>query len=219
MVIAVVSMHDSKYAYLSPYTWNQNGKLYCEKWNYPYFILENPGDDLQKGFIKVRYLIELCESNPQVEWIFWKDCDGLITNFNIRLEEIVDNDYHVILTTHNNGINNGMMFIRNSPQGRDYLRMIYQHVEIPMYRDGPGMEQAVQEDTLEANRSIIKIVPQRTFNAVPYSDFSHGRITSRLDRLGTEGHWQEGDFVMHWPGELHEERLRVCLMYLPRVIR
>jgi len=215
MVMAVVTMHDKTYEYLYPLTWNQNGLLYCEAWGYRHFILDYPGD-IPHGFAKIRYLIEVCEQNPDVEWIFWKDCDGLITNFNIRIEDVVDNDYHVILTTHNNGINNGMMFVRNSPEGRDYLRMIFSHM--PQYIHGPGVEQAVMVDTHDANRHLIKIVPQRTFNAVPYSDFSYGRITSRLDTLGTEGHWKEGDFVMHWPGEAHHERLRICNIYLPRVI-
>lgn len=218
MVMAVATMHDKTYEYLRPYTWDQNGKLYCELWDYRKFVLEYPGD-IPHGFAKIRFLIQVCDQNPDVEWIFWKDCDGLITNFNIKLEDVVDNNYHVMLTTHNNGINNGMMFVRNSQEGREYLRMIFEHVHIPNYRNGPGVEQAVMVDTLEANKTIVKIVPQRTFNAVPYTDFSHGAITSRLDTLGTEGHWKEGDFVMHWPGERHDERLRICKIYLPRVLK
>ncbi len=218
MTMAVASMHDKTYAYLSPLTWDQNAVPYCERWGYERFLLDYPGD-VPHGFAKIRFLKEICETRPDIEWIFWKDCDGLIMNFTIRIEDRTDPNYHCLLTTlGQSGINNGMMLIRNSPQGRDYLAMIYDHVHRPECRSHFLVEQKVMADTLDANRHLVKIVPQRQFNAGVYSDFSHGAITSLLDGLGTEGHWQPGDWIMHWPGEQHDQRLRVCQKYLAQVI-
>ena len=216
MVMAVVTMNDGGYDYLTPLTWDQNGLLYCEQWEYPYVVIDDFGG-LPPGFAKVDNMLAICKENPEVEWILWKDADGLITNFSTKIEDIVDNNYHVMITTWWNGINNGMMLVRNSEQGRAYLEMIMS--KLPEYRDHPCVEQQVMIDTFEEWKHIIKVCPQRLFNAACFSDGAHrGAYTSTLDTLGTDGQWQPGDWIMHWPGQDPYMRIQLAKKYLRQVI-
>jgi hypothetical protein len=214
--MVVITMNDGGYDYLTPLTWDQNGLIYCETHGYPYVIVDD-FEGKPAGFAKIDNMLAVCKENPEVEWIFWKDADGLITNFNIKLEDIVDNDYHVMLTTYWNGINNGMMMVRNSEQGRAWLEMIMS--KFPEYARHPVQDQQVMIDTFEEWKHIIKIVPQRTFNSACFSDGAHrGAYTTTLDTLGTDGQWQQGDFIMHWPGQDPSLRLMLARKYINRVL-
>lgn len=215
MVMAVATMHDDSYAYLSPITWEQNGLRYCEVHGYPYKVLETD-DSMPPGFVKIDGILAIFNENPDVEWLLWKDCDGLITNFSTRIEHIVDNHYHVMLTSFWNGINAGMFLVRNSPEGRAWLEMIMQMM--PLYRDHFFKEQQVMIDTFDRYRNIIKLVPQRTFNSACFSDGCHEDAESYKDLLGTSGQWRPGDWIMHWPGQSPAVRLNLALKYIQRVI-
>lgn len=214
--MAVATMHDSGMDYLYPYTWNQNGLEYCIQHNYPCSVMTET-DIANPGYAKIDLLIAICEENPEVEWIFWKDCDSLITNFSIKIEDIVDNDYHIMLTTFWNGLNVGMMIVRNSPEGLAYLKMI-----LDKQHEYPN-EQEVMIATYEQYKDIVKIVPQRTFNAACFSDGCHGadgrNPANHYDKLGTSGQWQPGDFAMHWPGQDPYLRIQLCKKYLPLVVK
>ena len=216
MVMAVATMHDQGYAYLSPLTWDMNGLKYCEAWDYPYVVVSDC-EGLPPGFAKIDHMLAICNENPEVEWIFWKDCDSLITNFSTRIEDIVDNDYHAMLCTYWNGINAGMMMVRNSEQGRGWLQMIMDH--LPTHRNHSWAEQQVMIETYEANKHIVKLVPQRTFNAACFSDGCHVEAPRPpLDCLGTSGQWEPGDFAMHWPGQHPMKRVELARKYIPQVI-
>jgi len=216
MVMAIATMHDEGYNYLYPYTWNENGLKYCELHDYPYVAMTD-SDIANPGYAKIDLLLAICNENPDVEWILWKDCDSLITNFNIRIEDVVDNEYHVLLTTYWNGINAGMMMVRNSIEGRKYLEMIMSVSHL--YPN----EQEVMIDTFNHFKDIIKIVPQRTFNAACFSDGCHGidglDPRNHIDCIGTNGQWQPGDWVMHWPGQSPQLRLQLVQKYLPLVLK
>ena len=215
MTMVVVTMNDGGYNYLTPLTWDQNGLRYCETHGYPYVIVDD-FEGKPPGFAKIDNMLAICNDNPEVEWIFWKDADGLITNFTTKIEDVVDNDYHVMLTTWWNGINNGMMFVRNSEQGRAWLEMIMS--KLPEYADHPVQEQQVMIDTFEEWKHIIKICPQRTFNAACFSDGAHqGAYHTTNDTLGTDGQWQPGDFVMHWPGQDANIRMYLARKYVNQI--
>lgn len=215
MVMAVATMNDGGYDYLAPLTWDANGLKYCETWNYPYVVIDDC-EGMVPGFCKMENLLAICNENPEVEWIFWKDCDSLITNFSIKLEDLVDNDYHFLIGTYWNGINSGMHMVRNSPEGRGYLEMIVG--KYPEYRNHPVADQQVIIDTFDQYKDIIKIVPQRLFNSACFSDGAHRGCPSTLDTLGLSGQWEPGDFVMHWPGQDPNLRLYLARKYLPQVI-
>ena len=216
MVMAIASMHDANYAWLSPYTWGQNGLAYAKAWDYM-TTLVTPQPGMPPGFAKINHMLQWGKQNPQEDWIFWKDCDSLLTNFSIKLEDIADNNYHVLLTSFWNGINAGMMMVRNSPQGQGWLQMIMD--KMPEYRFSHWLEQQVMIDTLDQYQDIVKLVPQRTFNAACFSDGCHADAPpDARDLLGTNGQWQPGDFAMHWPGQPNQLRATILQKYWPMIV-
>jgi len=218
MKCALVTMQDQGYRYLTQYTWDQNQLPYCNKHQYPYHIIDldaNRGE-MNPGFIKIWTLLELCKSNPDLDWLLWIDGDALITNHTIKIEDVADNKFHFILATWFNEINNGVCMVRNSPEGRSYLEYIFSLQ--PKYNNHGWVEQQAMIDSFYRFKDIIKIVPQRTLNAACYSDGCHTDRTTDLDRLGTDGQWQPGDWIMHWPGQHPQMRVALAQKYLQQVI-
>lgn len=216
--MCVATMHDAGYNYLYPLTWDANGLLYAQTWGYETAVLTD-GKGMQPGFAKIKFLIELCEARPDLEWILWKDCDGLITNFAIKIEDIIDNECHMMISTFWGGICAGMFIVRNSLEGVAYMRMLMS------YLDTLPHEQDAMEHTLKeyiAN-GIVKLVPQHILNASCCLDGAHperGMYDPRnhVDILGEHGEWSPGDWIMHWPGQHPQLRLFLAKKYLQKVV-
>jgi hypothetical protein len=52
---------------------------------------------------------------PQYDFLFYVDVDTIITNVDVKLEDIVDYGYDQILAADRNGLNCGVWLIRNTP--------------------------------------------------------------------------------------------------------
>ena len=66
---------------------------------------------------------------------------------------------------------------------------------------------------------VGKVVPQRVFNSYDYTKLP--RLKDRKeykDILGTDGQWQEGDFLIQWPSTDLEFRIKAAKEMLPKVI-
>lgn len=178
---------------------------YSERYGYPLFIKtdnfrDRPGCHLSHE--KCGYLNEIMEAHPEIDWFWYSGCDCMITNLTFDLKELIDNDYHFIVCKDDHGINGDVFFIRNSPEGREYM----QHLDMPSVH---GTEQGhMWED--EANpkwSAITKYLPQVTMNAYDLTYYPH---KSGTDILGGRSNWQPGDFVLqavtgYMPGMTAEE--------------
>src|SRR5665213_1974583 len=85
-------------------TWT--GKIaYCKRWGYtPVHFLQpertqesrdTEGHNQWYGFAKIKRILEVLETGLY-DWVFFTECDSLITNHDIKLEDIVDNNYHIL---------------------------------------------------------------------------------------------------------------------------
>ena len=78
------------------------------------------------------YAVEkaMASENPRHDWVFWSDADSMFINANKRLIDIIDDRFHIIATatllapTHGGYKipNTGSFFVRNSPEGRQFLK-------------------------------------------------------------------------------------------------
>ena len=152
---------------------------------------------------------EIRKDNPDLDWIWWLDCDAMITNYNIKLENIIDNDYDVIMSTDFNGLNCGSFLVKNSNRGKAWLEMIFSQRYVYKFYSHPWPEQIIIMETARNYTEILKVVPQKTFNSYYYSLYgsNYGHDGSGLDRLGISGNWQPGDFVIHFPGYPNNQRI------------
>lgn len=210
----IISYHDATYQPLADITWNQNKIPYCERYGYqcsyePLRGVGHPGQ-LQKVEMINREL-----ENPELEWLWWTGCDLMITNFTIKIEDKIDNDYHMVIATDCNGFNADSILIRNSQESRDYWKMVGEVVPtLHWHWEG---EQKVIKDTYANYKDQIKVVPQREINAYNYEIYNGAYPP--FDYLNTNGNWQQGDWVIQWPGAALEDRIKLAKHYTTLIER
>lgn len=227
MKIAIITSHTSELETLAELTWDKNKKLYCEKHGYGGHVIDNIipsniSDNYQydalgylpksyRGVVytKVKGIKDILSN---YDWVMWCDTDTLITNFNIRIESFLDNQYHFVIAKVFNGVNAGVLCVRNSELGKKYIEDMFN------YRSYFLHEQDFIIKTADIYKNTIKYVPQKTFNSFCFSDGLHTDAPSTKDAFGLEGQWTPGDFIMHWPGTNTEQRLSLAKKYLNKVI-
>jgi hypothetical protein len=213
---AVVSLHTPNYQVLADHTWTNNKLEYAIKHDYKTFLkLDNFKNTHTIGYEKIFFLQDIMRDNPDVEWFWWLGTDTLITNFNTKMEDHIDSNYHFVIGEDGNGMNADSFFIRNTIEGRAYIDWIVNnadHYDPHYFREQQAM---IESYSMPEWQPIIKIVPQNRFN-------SHDCWPNRVgvDKFGERGWWEPGDFVVHWPGSSMETRLgRQIPTYMPRVIK
>ena len=179
------------------------------------------------GWGKIFVIKEAMDKFPDAEWIFNTDCDTMITNMDTKLEDIVNkyatDNIHLLIPADCNGINCGNMFIRNSQIGRAFLDTII--AGMPLYRHWYMFENQLIQDLLVGTHleetgitpggtfwsRVGKVIPQRVMNSYDYTTLP--RLKDRPDYndiLGTDGQWQDGDFVIQWPSTDLEYRIKAA---------
>jgi hypothetical protein len=207
---------------LAQLTWHKNKKLYCDLKGYSAALKEQ--NTHYSGFDKILFLDALVNEN-KYDWILWCDCDTLITNFNKNIEDLFDENYHFFLTTDANGINGGVFLFRTNQQGLSYLNHIkekmYELAHQNQYRFGEEQNAMMKTYQDSEFKNIIKILPQKSMNSYDYDLYKYDR-TSSIDKLGTQGHWEKGDFIIHIPGfgpDRFDERMQHFNHFINEVIQ
>jgi beta-1,4-mannosyl-glycoprotein beta-1,4-N-acetylglucosaminyltransferase len=221
MTFAIVSLHTPNYQVLADFTWDQNKLEYANYHGYKTILkLDGLYGGMTIGYEKIFFLRDIMRDNPEIEWFWWLGTDTLITNYNIKLEDVVDPAYHFIIGTDGNGMNADSFFIRNTIEGRNYIDWII--ANIGTYDPQYFREQQAMIDSYDMPewKPIIKIVPQKEFNAHDCWPNQSAPEPSWIDKLGERGWWEQGDFVVHWPGSSLETRMnRMVPYYMPKVVK
>jgi hypothetical protein len=220
MNFALVTAHNDAYQPLADITWNQNKLLYAQKWGYDAFAktdnFKHPAS--QMSFERTELIIELLKTN-QYDWIHAAGCDTMITNFNIKYEDLVDNNYDFVIATDCHNINNDSFFARNTPRTIAWLQHVVDVRE--QYANNAWYDQQAMIDSIDMMGDGIKIVPQRMINSYDYSQYplADPQFRNGHDMLGNDGKWQPGDFLIHWPGIPNTTRLVLAQQKLTQVIQ
>lgn len=217
---AIVSFHTDNYRPMTDHTW-PNKVEYAQRHGYDYFCVETPQGQHYGPSGKIPTIKQYMDTHPDTEWIMWVDSDTLITNYTIKIEDLIDNDYHFIVSTDGNGINTGIFFIKNSPEMNkfiDYLLEVYVEFE-NKYQFMGEQESIAQSYEKPEWGHMMKLIPQHLINCHDCwpngwePGFSH-------DKFGNRSWWEAGDFIIHWPGSSLETRVnRQLPYYLPKVIK
>ena len=228
MNIAMITCHDENYRELASVTVPVK-EAYCQKWGYEFvcrtsdFFYNNTYNgnpsDLLIGFEKLKMVLDVFEERPHLDWIHWSGTDVLITNYNVRLENIVDDDYHIVVCFDGNGMNVDSMLIKNSKVGRGLMRWILDNVE--NYRHHWWYEQQAMIDFYfqdPLGKDIIKALPQRVMNSYIYDLYPEWRTKPHIDHTGHNGDWQEGDFMLQLPGLPTQQRIDVMKEIMKKAI-
>ena len=211
----VATMHDQGYQSLSQVTFDNNKVPYCELHDYELAAKTDDWSDVIY-FDKIQFLIDILENNPDVKWIWWLDTDALITNFTKKIEDYVDDQYHIIISTDVNGINCGSFFVKNSPEALEWLKMILDHKERYKIKKWDNPEQTPMIMTYIKYRNWIKLVPQKEINSYNYALLYP--TLDHHDMLGVVGEWSPGDWVLHWPGIGNPQRIQIAQQVAPHIV-
>ena len=211
---AVASLHDANYSDLAALT-DQSKQEYCDRHGYQFHVLTEMKYSTITGFNKIHFALDIFNRHPEIEWLLFSECDAMITNQTIRIEDRIDNNYHFIVPVDRLNLNSGNFLVRNSHEGCMYLRMII--AKEKEYQDVEWAEQQVIIDTIEEYQDIVKIVPQKYMNS--YEPEIYDYCDARFDIFGNSGEWETGDWIVHWPGTYKPTRIQRATTHLPLVIR
>lgn len=233
----MLEVHTTNYQELANKTWNSNKVEYCKRHGYQTFEVIPTGDKIRPllGYCKMHAIKEVFLNNPKLEWLWYTGTDSMITNFNIKIEDRIDNDYHFIVPVDMNGLNADSLLWRNTPEGRAFLDDVLALEEIaPTFGDSeqgalnrlctfPGtcVPWKGNEKIPRKYRKVIKVVPNRRMNSYDYSIWGDMYLPPRnLDQMYKKrGNWEPGDWLIHWPGTSYEARLQFYDFYNQWVIK
>jgi hypothetical protein len=221
MTYAILTMHDKNYAEMAELTL-ANKQEYCAKHGYELFAkTDNFSDGRHIYCDKIRHNLSILENNPTIEWIWWLDCDAVITNFDIKIEEWCDSNYDFIITLDRYALNNGSYFIKNSNLGKQFLRDVLNLEDTFLDDKWPDQQPMISLlEYSEIYRNMTKFHPQRSFNSYDYDFYHHDHgNTHDWDLFGKNGNWQSGDFVIHYPGVKYDTRIELIKNILTKVIK
>lgn len=219
MKISIVTAHNEEYQPLANITWNQNKKLYAEKYNYDAYVCSLSKYHIKLcGFERIEYVIDLLETG-KYDWIWVTGSDVMVTNFTVKLEDIIDNNFDFIITVDCLNINNDSFLVRNAPLSINWLKKVVSMRE--EYSNAKWYEQSAMIDTIEMMGNRIKILPQRVMNSYDYWQYpqDYQPHIDKKDLFGNSGQWEQGDFVIQWPGLSLQQRLPLAAQTLNLVIQ
>jgi len=219
-MFTVLTNYTLDYQPLVDRTWFNNKIPYCERHGYNYEIRVIDSADLRDiQMNKVLFIEEILNRSSEDSWVWWTGSDLMITNFTIKLESIIDLNYHFIIASDFNGINADSFLVRNSEKGRKYFKMIVDTLPTYSYWEG---EQGIMKETYdEFKNDVVKMVPQKTLNAYNYANYrmAYAHREPLCDQLGTDGDWSVGDFVIHWPATPLDYRIQAYEHYSQFIVR
>lgn len=232
---ALITHHDDKYQALAKYTWHENKIEYANKHGYGYHAKTGDWVSSLTGFEKIHYARQILEDYPNYEWIWWTGTDTLITNFLIKIQDRIDNNYHFIISADILGLNADSFLVRNTIEGRNFLDdIINLKSKTSEFWDSeqraicnllgfPGTGEAhwpTGKDLVVKNnyKSTVKVMHQRYMNSFNYYLYDVYKNVPHLDRKGDDGNWRFGDWLIHWPATSLEYRQELAQFYQQFII-
>lgn len=191
-------------------------KEYCKYHNYDFIFknYDNQNEDIkEKGWGKILLLYQCLK---QYNYVFVSDADVVITNRDIRLEDIIfkyetPNDC-LLITTDYNSINSGNTIWKNCKKSYDILDEIikigndkkrYEIME-PYIPKGVYEQPSIIHlyNVNESVRKYIHIIPQYEINS--YSkiipQLRKPNILPIIDSFVNRCNWTNGDLLVHFAG-------------------
>jgi mannan polymerase II complex MNN10 subunit len=183
-------------------------KEYCETHGYDCIIQE--WQDPSKGapWGKIKYAID---NISKYDWVWTMDIDTMIMNHSIKIEDIVNDEYCVMLSSLNGSIehiNTGSMFYKNDEKTIKFLNDIYDQKEF--YWNGYWEQDAIIK-LLKTNpeyRQITQICSHRKFNSHFHFDFDPEKHN-----------YKSGDLLVHLCGSDNDFRHQALLQLKNYIIR
>lgn len=166
---------------------------YCRKHGYNWNIHCFPEPcKFDFGYEKLKQIKNLFQTGlADVVWSL--DCDAIITNYNKKVEDIIDPHFNFYITQGANTYNAGSFIIKKS-------KWTYLFIEDLLSKQGKENMHCEQDALCDYIREYgtkdICILPHPSINSFKYELYpEYPEVKTR-----EEGNWHEGDWVLHLPG-------------------
>lgn len=206
--IAIVSLYDENYKEIGKYS-DLNKQAYAKLHGYDIYLYNTLLDSSKLA--PWNKILAIQNHINDYDYIFWTDADSLIMNFDIKLEEFIDENYDLIISKEEvmNNLNTGHFFIKNSQWSKSLLENLYR---LSDQFTTCCWEQDALAYLLEQNKNLykkIKILNQRAMN-------SHVFIPNFLpNQFGKNGgEYYFGDFIIHFYGGIDKQAFMKEYYYL-----
>lgn len=193
--IAVLTAYDERQRYLAEQS-SPNKARYCERHGYT-FIEQTTGFPKDRTAVWGKILF-VKQHLPGYDWIFWTDTDSLIMNQAIRIENLIDHDCDVVICHEDLGlgvynINAGQILFKNTPWTMEFLNQVWDQTWA--LKDAHQEQRAIIHLLWSSDLSDhVQMVSQKRFNSYPEN-------------------YTKGDFLIHFPDQPPEIRLRLMRRY------
>lgn len=208
---------------------------YAEKHGYGFLSERNyVGYDRPISWYKVHKILNLLD---QYDWIMWMDADSLVMNYNIKIEDIINQKFErqktvalspeigpgkepikcdlpellesdYIITQDNYSPCMGIFMIRNSKWSKDFFTRIYNQDQIPENLKEEYITEGLWENRGQDYLLYHNPDLMKNIKFVPKRTFNSFSID-----------WMPGDFMIHWPATEFERKKRYTEEYLEKVIK
>jgi hypothetical protein len=177
---------------------NASKEEYCETHGYDFYCrTEGIRTDRAIGWEKIQII---CDHIDKYDYIFYVECDAMIMNHTIRIENLIDDNYDITTSIHKNAneyeINAGVLLIKCSEWSKNFLNKLCKKEEFHHHN---WAEQAAIINELKTNtetRKHFKFVSNRYFNSYAHKWYP-------------EDNFQIGDFVLHAAGSSNDYRFQL----------
>lgn len=235
MKIALINIYTANIKELAVITTEFNKRKYCEKYQYDLIIQTKNFSLPHLGFEKLALIKRTLESN-KYDWVYWCGTDTMITNYSIKIEDLIDNNYSFIIAPDVWDWNSDSMLFKKSKESLQFLQKIISQYDKYVDKNGNaksndvklkdgctitwGEQAAIIEECKgkffsteikEEYKNFVKEVPQKTMNSYLYELYPTPFHAQKKDYRGRDGEWSEGDFLMHWPGTNNNARIQIAL--------
>lgn len=203
MKICLTTFYTRNYQELADITVSKMEE-YCAKHKYDLNITKI-SNDASFHFVKTADTRKLLDTYDVVMGI---ECDVLLTNLEIKVEDFLDSEHDLFITNDINGINFGVFIAKST----DWTKQLFD--EINENKNGYGDEQNFMERFMHDK---IKVKQHPCFNSMPYHYYepSYGYIDwHKLSPPPTEpteaqGNWRPTHFCCHLPGKRLTDRIAI----------
>lgn len=234
MKFAIANIYTKNILPLAVITTEYNKRKYCEQNNYDLIIQTENFKHKDIGFAKIGMILDILKSN-KYDWVLWCGTDTMLTNYGIKLEDMIDNEYHFIISYDVWDFNSDCFLIRNSSEAIKYFEHIESLYDIYIDHNGKPLdmglrlpdggarcwaEQGAMIDLYNQSieyQKIIKPMPQKFMNSYLYNLYPSPWHQKAKDCKGNDGQWSDGDFLIHWPGMPNNNRIGLALQFLDKV--
>lgn len=184
---------------------------YCERHGYTFYNYKTIEEKWSPEWSKVIYCLKHLKEH---DWIFWSDADAMITNYNIKLESIIDNNFDVIVSNDIGGMNTGSFLIKNSRWSYDFLKKLYSLRE--EYENGNRSFRSNQPNQFTDQDAMVNLFNENWNNTKQHFKFIEKRIFNSYAMTRCDD-WQYGDFILHMPGTF--DRASKFKQFIPLIIK